>query len=320
MNTRQAPIITAALLLLFGLIAASAGAVSGAVSALHTCASVIVPCLFPFFVVSFLINRSGLSQWLGKLLEKPMSLLFGVSGTGAGVFLLGILGGYPAGAGIIADLMHRGELHKSEAQRLIMFCNNSGPAFLIGAVGIGIFHSTSAGLLLYGIHVLSAIITGLFLAGSHPPKAPSAIVMEVLSLSEALPEAISKAVTQTLQVCGYVVFFGAVTGALEQTGTLPPIYSSLAANTPLTLHDARALCMGIMELGCGIGAMQGTSLCPRSLTLCAFLTGFGGLSVCLQTMGMLQGTNIGVRYHLAGRLCCGCLSGFLMYVISSIML
>ena len=216
--------------------------------------------------------------------------------------------------------MHKGELTQAEAKRLVMFCNNSGPAFLIGAVGIGVFHSSAAGLLLYGIHILSAFITGLFLAGSRPSSPATPMVMEVLSLSEALPEAITKAVTQTLHVCGYVVFFGAVTGTLEQLGSFSAVYGRLAAATPLTLHNARALCMGILELGCGIGAMDGAALSPQALALCAFLTGFGGLSVCMQTMGILQGTGIGIRYHLAGRLCCGSIAAFIMYVISSMVL
>ena len=44
---------------------------------------------------------------------------------------------------------------KEEAERLLGFCNNSGPAFIVGAVGAGIFGSPSVGLALYGIHILS---------------------------------------------------------------------------------------------------------------------------------------------------------------------
>ena len=310
-----------ALLLLGALTTASEGAVEGAKSALHTCAWVIIPCLFPFLTVSLLINRLGLPLWLGSKLQTPMSLLFGVSGTGAGVFILGILGGYPAGAAVIADLLERGDLELREAEKLLAFCNNSGPAFLIGAIGIGVFQSAAAGLLLYIIHILAAVITGLFLSGTErPPHKEDKVFIASANLSAALPEAMGKAVPQILQICGYVVFFGAICGCLEETGLLTPLWGALALYTPLTLRQTRGLCMGLLELGCGIGAMAGSTLTPTALTLCSLITGFGSLSVCFQTAGVLHQSSIRLRYHILGRLCCGAIGAFLMYTISSMLL
>ena len=321
MKTKPHSPLWPALLLPAALVMASDSAVAGAQTALHTCTGLIIPCLFPFFAASLLVSGLGLPRWLGSKLQGPMAVLFGVSGTGAGIFILSILGGYPVGAALIADALKRGEITPKEGATLLSFCNNSGPAFLVGAVGIGVFHSAGAGLILYGVHILSAIITGLFLSGSESaPKHTAPIFIEAANLSVVLPDAISKAVTQTLLVCGYVVFFGAVSGILEATGILSALCGTLALTTPLTLHHARALCMGLLELGCGIGAMAGTSLSPQSLTLCAVLTGFGGLSVALQTGGVIHGTGLPLRKHLLGRLCCGGISGFLMYSVASIVL
>ena len=320
MKTKHHSPLWLALLLPIALVLASDSATEGAQTALHTCTTLIIPCLFPFFAVSLLVSGLGLPRWLGSKLQAPMALLFGVSGTGAGIFLLSILGGYPVGAALIADSLKRGELTKKEAETLLCFCNNSGPAFLVGAVGVGVFHSSAVGLLLYGVHILSAIITGMFLSGSAPAASSPSVFIEAADLSVVLPDAVSKAVTQTLLVCGYVIFFGAVSGILEATGILSTLCGTLALNTPLTLHHARALCMGLLELGCGIGAMAGTALSPQALTLCAVLTGFGGISVALQTGGVLHGTDLPLYRHLLGRLCCGGISGFLMYSIASILL
>ena len=321
MKAKNITAIIPVLLLLAGLTIASEGAANGAKTALQTCASVIVPCLFPFLTVSMLINRLGLPQWLGSKLQGPMAVLFGVSGTGAGVFILGLLGGYPSGAAIIADLLERKALEQEEAAKLLAFCNNSGPAFLIGAMGIGIFHSSAVGLLLYGVHILSALITGLFLSGTRLPK-PKAqqVFFASTNLSSALPEAMTKSVTQILQICGYVVFFGAICGCLEETGLLSDLCGLLSIYTPLTLRLSRSLCMGLLELGCGIGAMAGVPVTASALALCSFLAGFGSLSVCFQTGGVLQGTGLKLRSHLLGRLCCGGIGAFLMYTIASILL
>ncbi len=313
--------VTVTLLLLAGLVIASDGAVAGAKAALATCGNLILPALFPFFVVSYLISGLGLPGYLGSRLQRPMALLFGTSGTGASVFLLGILGGYPLGAAVLADLVQRGELPQEEARRLLAFCNNSGPAFLVGAVGVGLFRSAGVGLLVYGVHLLSALLTGLFLSGTRlPAPAAEPVHLASISLSVALPEAISKAAGQILQICGYITFFGAVTGTLEELGLFSAIYGQLAAHTGLSLQCTRALCCGVLELGSGIGALQGAALSPGTLALCSFLTGFGGLSVCLQTAGVLQGSGIPVVWHVAGRLCCGGLGAFIMVTIASFML
>lgn len=309
-------------LLLIALVTASDGAVSGAKASLTTCAGIIIPCLFPFFVVSYLAGSLSLPNYLGRRLQKPMALLFGTSGTGAGLFVLGILGGYPLGAAVIADHVRRGDISQEEGNKLLCFCNNSGPSFLIGAAGIGIFRSAAVGMLLYLIHMLSAVITGLFLSGTDMPQetASDPVFIASANLSSALPDAISKAALQILQICGYMVFFGAVTGTLEELGAFSAVYGSIAAHTPLPLQYCRALCTGLLELGCGIGALSGAPLTPQSLTVCSLLTGFGGLSVCMQTAGVLSGTGIKLRYHLLGRICCAGIGAFLMFTISSFLL
>ena len=56
------------LLLLAALVISSEGAVRGAKAAIDTCASVIIPCLFPFFTVSLLISRSYEHLSVGRLI------------------------------------------------------------------------------------------------------------------------------------------------------------------------------------------------------------------------------------------------------------
>lgn len=90
--------------------------------------------------------------------------LFGIGGAGASALLLGVTGGYPLGADAVARLRRSGTLTREQAERALAFCNNSGPAFLVGAAGVGVFHSAGYGLLLYGVHVLSAVIVGMLFA------------------------------------------------------------------------------------------------------------------------------------------------------------
>ena len=80
----------------------------------------------------------GLSRCLGRLLHPIMAPLFRVNGSCAAALALGFVGGYPVGARTAIQLYQQGQCSKTEAQRLLAFCNNSGPAFILGAVGAGV--------------------------------------------------------------------------------------------------------------------------------------------------------------------------------------
>ncbi len=53
------------------------------------------------------------------------------------------------GAKSVIALYENGTCSKVEAERLLSFCTNSGPAFIFGIVGAGVFSGGRIGLLLY---------------------------------------------------------------------------------------------------------------------------------------------------------------------------
>lgn len=108
-----------------GLVAAPGEAIAGAKDGLVLCFNVIVPSLFPFFVLSSLVVDLGLAAYLGRALEGLMRPLFRVSGSCAAAVALGFIGGYPVGARTALQLYQQGLCSKPEAERLLAFCNNS---------------------------------------------------------------------------------------------------------------------------------------------------------------------------------------------------
>ncbi|MDR1737180.1 MAG: sporulation protein [Oscillospiraceae bacterium] len=134
---------------------------SAAVAGISLCLNVIIPSLFPFFVISTLTIELGLTRYLGALLRPIMRPLFRLSGSCSTAVILGFLGGYPVGAQTAIALYERKQCTKDEAERLLAFCNNSGPAFILGAVGAGILGSSQAGWLLYLTHTAASLTIGI---------------------------------------------------------------------------------------------------------------------------------------------------------------
>ena len=129
----------AALFLLF--LFSSAEARQGAADGLRLWGTLLVLSLLPYFAAAGLLTRLGAVDALARRLAPAAARLFGVSGAGAAVFLLGLSGGYPLGAASIGELYRDGVIQNDEAEHLLAFCDNSGPAFAVGALGAGVFGS-----------------------------------------------------------------------------------------------------------------------------------------------------------------------------------
>ena len=136
--------------------------VSAAVTeGLRLSVSVLIPSLFPFFICVNLTSALGLTGVLARVFAPVMRRMFHVSGAGCTAVLCGAAGGYPSGAQCVAALYREGQLSRAEAEYLLLFCNNAGPAFLFGAVGTVLGIGMTGCLLLWGIHLLSALVIGL---------------------------------------------------------------------------------------------------------------------------------------------------------------
>lgn len=283
--------------------------------ALEMCARLLIPSLFPFFVLSGFLNRVGLPGLLGRLLAPFVVRLFGVSGAGASAFVMGLMGGYPTGAAYIADMERSGSITAEEAERLLAFCNNSGPAFIVGAVGLGVFGSVRSGLILYGVHVFAAFLTGLVFRGKPPCQEIQDEQLNSVDPALALVGAVRQAVTSILSVCGFAVCFSVLLRILDSGGTLTLFCGSVAVRFGFEPRFVRAMLTGLLELGNGAAAMQGLRPCPESFALAAFLMGWGGLSVQFQTLAVLAESKAKGTLHSAGRLLSACFAAVTAYVV-----
>lgn len=307
----------------FGLLVAYPAAAAAAVRAgLALCSKAIIPSLFPFFVLSGMLSQLGAPQLLGRIAEKPMRRLFGVSGRGCAPFILGLTGGYPVGAAATADLVREGSISTQEGERMLAFCNNTGPAFIIGAAGSGVFGSTACGALLYLSHILAAAAVGLLFSSRKPPaKAPRRPpVHNTPSLAPAFTAAVKNAAASCINICAFIIFFSVLKGLFEEIGVFSRLSGSLAVSLGLELRFVRALLTGVLELGGGIGAMAGLAANPQNLALASFLLGFGSLSVHCQTLAVLSGTHIKCARHFAGRILHGAFSASLTYFLGVLFL
>lgn len=309
--TGAALLVCAAALVLF-----PAQAAEAAKDGLLLCYNVIIPSLFPFFVLSTLVVELGLVSYLGRLLSPLMRPLFRVPGEGATALALGFVGGYPVGARTTLSLYEKGLCTKTEAERMLAFCNNSGPAFILGVVGIGIFSNGRTGLLLYLAHAAASVCVGIlfrFYRGTDQ-KRPSAAALprfEAPRLTAAFTGSVKTSFLSTLNICAFVVFFTVLIRLLTLTGAIPALGRLLApamARLGLPPQFGTHLITGLVELSSGVWTLSGSGNGAGRLELAAFMLGWAGLSVHCQVLSFVGGSGLSVRPYFLGKLLHGGLS------------
>lgn len=259
---------------------------------LGLCAGTVIPSLFPFFAVISLLLQLGLAESLQSICGPLMKPLFRMRGICALPLLAGLLGGYPSGAKTAASLYEQGRISRQEAELLLGFCDNCGPAFLLGYVGAGVLGDARAGAYLYLIHVLSALLAGMVLCRLCPGRDPALpggrTAARGVPFPQALTAAGSGAVTATLNICAFVVLFR-VLAAL-----LPPVLPGAA--------------LGALEMVTGVSAL---SPGRAGFVWAGAIVGWGGLSVHCQALS--AAAPLSFRWHWAGKALQAALSAAMAY-------
>ena len=247
---------------------------------LRLCAGTVIPSLFPFFVVVSLLLQLGLADGLQGLCAPVMRPLFHMRGICVLPLLAGLLGGYPSGARTAAELYRQGQISRQEAELLLGFCDNCGPAFLLGYAGAGILGSQRAGVRLFIIHITAALLAGMVLCRVQRDRGPgllrSSLPVKPVSLPQALTTSVSGAAASMMNICAFVVLFQA-----------------LAALMPAQIPG---MLLGALEMVTGMAALEPGQ---AGFIAAAAIAGWGGLSVHCQAMGVAEG--LGFRWHWVGK-------------------
>ncbi|MBQ3553410.1 MAG: hypothetical protein IJA08_01835 [Clostridia bacterium] len=292
------------------------------ISALGLCYHTMIPSLFPFFVLSGLMMEFDFATVSGTLFSPVMRPLFRVRGSGAAAFVIGLFCGYPTGAKIVVTLYKKNQISRTEGMRLLPFCNNSGPLFVIGAVGVGMLGSVELGIYLFVIHALSAFLVGILFRfygrasgeKEHKTKVAKKLAQDVRSywsnnrksVGQVFSDCVLSSVNTTLLICGFIVLFSAANASFA------PLISAL--RLPVIFEK---VVKGMLEVSMGTKGIAELYELPMRyiLSLLSFLIGFGGACVHLQVLGILAGSGLSMKTYLSGKCLQALISAGLSYVL-----
>ena len=223
--------------------------------AMESCLFVLVPTLFPCMVLCLCLLRYVDAP--PKFLKKLWRYL-GLPDGSFYPFWLGLLGGYPTGARLLADMKSKNRISKAQARAALGFCVNPSISFVLG-------FWDSLGWVFYLCLFMCDLMLGMVLCRAEEE---SFALKNLPHFGTILSESIFSATQSMLAVLGSTVFFSAVRACL---GAHPRLYGMDITSE-------------LLELGAG-GEKQ--------MLLAAMLTAFGGLSVFMQVRVLCDFAGVG---------------------------
>ena len=246
---------------------------------IELCFKTLIPAIFPFLIITAACNSLLLGTHFRVLhtLLRPCKLPHGAEM----IFLVGLLGGYPLGAKLISDAYGNLRITKQDAQRMLMFCSNAGPAFLFGVIGPG-FSVPWVPWAMWFVHILSAYIVGV-LTSKQPEKNISVTDISNFNFTQT----VTSSMKSMGNICTWVILFRIILVFFDK-------WFLWIFPEPLGI-----LFTGILELSNGctkISLIESTAL---RFLISSLIVTFGGFSVIMQTASIAP--NLSIRYYLTGK-------------------
>lgn len=284
-------------------------------------ATALVPALLPFFFFTKVLTHLGVVEVVSKYLAKLTSKLFHTSGISAYIYCMSILTGYPMGAKLTADYYSMGLIDRGQAHRITTFTSTSGPLFIIGTVGIGMFQSPLIGFVVLISHLIGAFLNGI-LYRNYMYSPLTTLCQEtpiVKQKASMLEDSMMSTITSLLIIGGYVALFFTIITMLNNYHLLTPI--QLFLKTILDLCHlptgiAYGITNGMVEMTRGCLDLVGTT--RNTAIACVALTGiisFGGLSISCQALTFLKKFRIKIPFFFLQKTTHAILSMLVCFVI-----
>lgn len=262
----------------------------GTLNGLNLAFRTAIPALFPFFVASTLLSQTGAITILSKVFSPIMHRVYGLPSECAGVLVLGFTGGYPVGVSATCELYKAKQIDKLQAERLLGFCNNTGPAFIVGVCGVGILGSVKLGLILYFIHIVSALICGKFFSLKGYKTQSYNKSIKKFDFATALVNGCEQAAQTSIKVAGFLTFFSVLIALLR----------TINLNLPDICYP---IIYSFLELTCGLMILHEVYIPTHILmSIMSAMLAFGGLSVICQAFSIVKPMDISFKNCVIGKI------------------
>ena len=264
----------------------------------------LIPSLFPFFVISDILINYNITSYIPKFIKKFLCKLFNIKEEILTIFFLSLLSGFPSNARNTRTFYDNKLITTNEANHALIFTHFANPLFILSTTSVFFLFNEKLGIILLLTHYLSNIILALIFRKNNTISNINSNIVNTKSQSfgTIFTSAIVKSINTLLLILGILTCF--------------LIISSIIINIINLNSYNQTLLKGILEITMGLKDLGMLPLKEiYKVVIASAFIAFGGLSVHMQVISQLIGTDIKYHYFLVGRL-----FGTIISIIISIIL
>lgn len=238
--------------------------------------------IFPFIILSDILFYFNYDLFLKKIFGNIISKLFNVSKSTSIIYVLSILTSHPTNSVYIKEMLDRKEIDENDINKILLTTYFPSIAFVIGTIGIGIYHSIKTGVFLYLTILIKNILIGIFLRGKNLSKEIQSIKKNNITLQETISNSIIKGINISYTILGNIIIFTIIVNLLNN-------YLNISS-TILSLMS------GMLEMTSGIFMISNLNInLSQKILLTSFILNFSGLSIIFQTTSILNKYKINIK-------------------------
>lgn len=260
----------------------------------------IFPTLFPFFIISELLNNYKITYYFGKILAPIFKPIFRLNEEESMIFILSMFLGQPSNAKLLKEALEKENTCINNVNNILKYTIFPSPIFIIGTIGYTMLNNTKIGYIILIIIYMVNFILAFLNRKNNIIINKNINTKEILNFGSIINKSITNSVNVLLIILGSITLFVIINNIL--------IYF---------FHTNTILFSLILEI-----TQASNKICMLDINnyfkiiLLSTTLSFGGISVHTQIKSILYEYKIEYKKVIYNRL----LASFICFILSSILI
>lgn len=271
----------------------------------------VFPSLFPFFVISSILIGLNFPRVIGEIAKPLMNKIFRLKSDTVFIFLMSLLSGSPSNAKYTRELYLNGSISLDDANKILMFTHFSSPLFILGTI-TSFLDDKRVGVFILIIHYLSNVLIGLAIRNTNSINTEERkislkkVLYEVSNTTDDISSIVTKSIFNSINTIIMIL------GVISISTVIITIINNNFTFNKLT----ECIISGLIEMTNGLRVLGTLDISLKlKTTIAIFFISFGGLSVHLQVISIINDTKIKYKSFFFARIIHACVSTILSYLL-----
>ena len=264
----------------------------------------LLPNNFIFFTLTDILSNYNFPYYLEKIFGNIIHKIYKLPKCTSYVIFMSMTTGFPGNSKLIKEMLDNKVININDATKLLTMTHFSNPLFIIYTIGISFLNNKRIGIIILIVHFITNFIVGFIFRNIFNDnwQKQNNNYRKAKPFMNMLKDSLNNTINILLNILGIIIFFSLITTVINH-------YLSLNAFSNTLLN-------GLLEITNGLNLLSKLSLnITKKATISAFFISFGGLSIHMQVINILNKYQVNYFIYLISRIIHAGITSLIVYFI-----